>query len=141
MSPNLNVRLEVVKSFSLRLPPRKTTVARIVTRRLDLWLYPIDGYTYAHLARGLAGDYPLTRQLAALSAAQRWQGSVDELAERFVATSAERVAMVLDDLRTLGSGPTVVVEGPQLFPDMVAPALVTPEHGLWLLPTAGLPGR
>lgn len=43
--------------------------------------------------------------------------------------------MVLDDLRTLGSGPTVVVEGPQLFPDLVAPALVTPEHGLWLLPT------
>ena len=43
--------------------------------------------------------------------------------------------MVLADLHDLGPGPTVVAEGPQLFPDLVAPLMQTPEHGLWLLPT------
>ena len=51
------------------------------------------------------------------------------------AVAAERLEMVLADLRDLGPGPTIVAEGPQLFPDLIAPLMQTPEHGLWLLPT------
>jgi hypothetical protein len=40
--------------------------------------------------------------------------------------------MVLADLRDVGPGPTVVAEGPQLFPDMNRPLMQTPEHRLWL---------
>jgi hypothetical protein len=43
--------------------------------------------------------------------------------------------MILDDVRALGDGPTVLIEGPQLFPDLVAPLLESPDHGLWLLPS------
>lgn len=114
----------------------KTTVARTVARRLDLRLYPVDGYTYAHLARAAAGGYPLHAEVAAMTPEQRWAGTPAELAARFVASSAERVKMICEDLLALGSGPTVVVEGPQLFPDLVAPVLESREHGLWLLPTA-----
>jgi hypothetical protein len=113
----------------------KTTIARVVTRRLDLRLYPVDGYTYAHAERGKHGGFPLNRAVAEMTPEQRWAGTPAELAERFAAAAAERLEMILADLRDLGPGPTVVAEGPQLFPDLIAPLMQTPEHGLWLLPT------
>jgi hypothetical protein len=113
----------------------KTTLARVLVRRLDLRLYPIDGYTYAHAERSKRGGFPLTRASAEMTAEQRWARSPAELAEWFAAVAAERLAMVRADLNDLGPGPTIVAEGPQLFPDLIAPLMQTPEHGLWLLPT------
>ncbi|MGD0701489.1 MAG: hypothetical protein ABSA02_16595 [Trebonia sp.] len=113
----------------------KTTVALAVCRRLDLRLYPVDSYTYAHARRAESGAYPLMRAVNAMTPAQRQEGTPAELAELFTATSAERLTMILDDVRALGDGPTILVEGPQLFPDYVAPLLGAPEHGLWLLPS------
>ena len=113
----------------------KTTLARVLTRRLDLRLYPIDGYTYAHVERSKRGGFPLTRASAEMMPEQRWHAAPADLAERFAAVAAERLEMILADLRDLGPGPTVVAEGPQLFPDLIAPLMQTPKHGLWLLPT------
>lgn len=113
----------------------KTTIARVLTRRLDLRLYPVDGYTYGHAERSRRGGFPLTRAAAELTPQQRWDNTPAELAERFAAVAAERLELVLADLRDLGPGPTVVAEGPQLFPDLIAPLMQTAEHGLWLLPT------
>lgn len=113
----------------------KTTVARAVVRRLDLRLYAVDGHTYVHAARSQSGEFPLNRALTAMTAQQRWQRSPAELAETFAAHSAERLPLILADLRDLGPGPTIVAEGPQLFPDLIAPLMQTAAHGLWLLPT------
>ncbi len=113
----------------------KTTIARVVTRRLDLRLYPVDGYTYAHAERSKQGGFPLNRAIAEMTQGQRWARTPAELAEWFAAVAAERLEMILADLRDLGPGPTVVAEGPQLFPDLIAPLMQTPVHGLWLLPT------
>jgi len=113
----------------------KTTIARVLARRLDLRLYPVDGYTYAHLERSKRGGFPLNKAVAEMTPEQRWDPAPAELAERFAAVAAERLEMVLADIRDLGPGPTVVAEGPQLFPDLVAPLMPTAEHGLWLLPT------
>jgi hypothetical protein len=113
----------------------KTTIARVLSRRLDLRLYPIDGYTYAHAERSKDGGFPLNRAVAEMTLEQRWDGTPAELAERFAAGAAERLAMVIADLHDLGPGPTIVAEGPQLFPDLIAPLMQTPEHGMWLLPT------
>ncbi len=113
----------------------KTTIARVVTRRLDLRLYPVDGYTYAHAERSKQGGFPLNRASAEMTPEQRWSRTPAELAGWFAAVAAERLAMILADLRDLGPGPTVVAEGPQLFPDLIAPLMTTSEHGLWLLPT------
>jgi cytidylate kinase len=44
----------------------KTTIARVLCRRLDLRLYPIDGYTYAHAERSKGGGFPLNRAAAEL---------------------------------------------------------------------------
>jgi hypothetical protein len=113
----------------------KTTVALAVARRLDLRLYPVDGYTYAHARRAESGAYPLAQAVNAMTPAQRQEGTPTELAKRFTSTSAERLTMIVDDVRALGDGPTILVEGPQLFPDLVAPLLGSPGHGLWLLPS------
>jgi hypothetical protein len=113
----------------------KTAIARVVTRRLDLRLYPVDGYTYAHAERSKRGGFPLNQAAAAKTAEQRWSASPAELAESFAAVAAERLELILADLRGLGPGPTILAEGPQLFPDLIAPLMQTPEHGLWLLPT------
>lgn len=113
----------------------KTTIARVLSRRLDLRLYPVDGYTYAHAERSKRGGFPLNRAVVEMTPPQRWEGTPAELAERFAAGAAERLEMVIADLRDLGPGPTVVAEGPQLFPDLIAPLMQTAEHGMWLLPT------
>jgi hypothetical protein len=113
----------------------KTTIARVLTRRLDLRLYPVDGHTYAHVERSQHGDFPLNRASAEMTQEQRWSRTPAELAEWFAAVAAERLTMILADLRDLGPGPTIVAEGPQLFPDLIAPLMQTTEHGLWLLPT------
>ena len=113
----------------------KTTIARVLTRLLDLRLYPVDGYAYAHGERSKRDGFPLNRAVAEMTPEQRWDRTPAELAEWFAAVAAERLEMVLADLRGLGPGPTVATEGPQLFPDLIAPLMQTPEHGLWLLPT------
>jgi hypothetical protein len=113
----------------------KTTIARVVTRRLDLRIYPVDGYTYAHSERAKHGDFPLNRAAAAMSPEERWSRSPADLAEWFAAVAAERLELILADMRDLGPGPTIVAEGPQLLPDLVAPLMQTAGHGLWLLPT------
>src|ERR1700735_4062985 len=76
----------------------KTTVARAVTRRLDLRLYPVDAYTYEHAGRNAAGHYPQHQKFTAMSPAQQWLADPRELAETFTAISAERLEMVYDDL-------------------------------------------
>jgi hypothetical protein len=113
----------------------KTTIARVLARRLDLRLFPVDGYTYVHAERSKRGGFPLNRASAEMTPEQRWARTPAELAEWFAAVAAERLEMILADLRDLGPGATVVAEGPQLFPDLIAPLMQTPQHGLWLLPT------
>ena len=112
----------------------KTTVARVLTRRLDLRLYPVDAYTYEHARRAAAGDFPVSAALAAMPAQERWQRPPAELTAAFVAAAAERLALIRADVAALGPGPTIVVEGPQLFPDLIAPVLASAGHGCWLLP-------
>jgi hypothetical protein len=114
----------------------KTTAARWAALRLDLRFYPVDGHNYAHAARAGAGGYPLTHAVSNQDPAEIWRQDAATLAESFAAVSAERVQMVGEDLRALGPGPAVIVEGPQLFPDLVAGLMRTDRHGLWLLPTA-----
>jgi hypothetical protein len=114
----------------------KTTAARRAALRLDLRFYPLDGHTYVHVSRAASGGYPETLAVSRQSAADMWAQDAASLAELFAAVSAERLRMACDDLRALGPGPTVVVEGSQLFPSLVAGLMRSRRHGLWLLPTA-----
>ena len=113
----------------------KTTVARAVAGRLDLRLYHVDFRGFDHVARMVDGTSPRTRAFNAMPYDDRWLREPAVLAEEFLAISAERMPLVLADLAALGPGATVLVEGPQLLPDLVAPLLGSTGVALWMLPT------
>jgi hypothetical protein len=108
----------------------KTSVARAISRRDDVELYAADARGYAHLARSTGSDRP------AETPDERWLvPTPEELVERFLAASARRFLLVLEDLAALASGTLVVAEGPTLLPDLVHPHLASPAHALVLVPT------
>ncbi len=111
----------------------KTTIARTLAHRYDLALYAVDARAYDHHGRLLARR---TADQPAESYDERWlTPSVDTLVQRFVDAATETFPLIVDDLGRLGGDVLVVVEGPQLFPELVAPLLGDPARGLWLLPT------
>ena len=119
----------------------KTTLARAVAGRLDLRLYHVDAYGYDHVARMARRYFPRTQAFTAMTYDERWLRAPEVLAEEFLAISAERMSLIVDDLRALGRGATILVEGPQLLPGLVAPLLDSAGAALWLLPTEGFSRR
>ena len=113
----------------------KTTLVRAAAGLLDLRVYHVDAYGYEHVRRAAGGSFPRTQAFNAMSYDDRWLRAPEVLAEDFLAVSGERMPLVIDDLGALGPGATVLAEGPQLLPDLVAPLLGGPDAALWLLPT------
>jgi dephospho-CoA kinase len=104
----------------------KSTIAGRLARELDLALHPVDAYTYDHLERlGHLGP-PLDDVLASGAVAA---------ADEFERTSALRLPVVMDDVRTAHvAGVPTLVEGPQLHPR--AAAMWSPIGAIWLVTTA-----
>ena len=106
----------------------KSSIARELVHRFDLVLYATDAHTWEHRRRRGAPDLA--------SGDDRWLWTLaEELARQFFSSSDEVLPLILDDLDALRDGPLVLAEGPQLFPELVAPHLASPRHGLWLMPT------
>lgn len=106
----------------------KSSIARELVHRFDLVLYATDAHTWEHWRRRGAPELR--------SGDCRWlRTSPEELARQFVSGSDEVFPLILEDLGALRDGPLVLAEGPQLFPELVAPHLASPGHGLWLMPT------
>jgi hypothetical protein len=92
----------------------KTTAARTVARRYDLWLYAVDARTYAHAeAMGV--------RALEMTPDELWLDRTPEhMAHDFEAEARERFALILDDLRSLpADGAPALVEGPQLLPELL----------------------
>ena len=107
----------------------KSSVARALARRFDLQLYNVDHRTWVHEARMPATEF------GALSMDERWvQPSPERMLDWFVNTSRHRFRLVLEDLRDLPGSPSVIVEGPQLFPTSVSAVLSDPDQALFLIP-------
>jgi 2-phosphoglycerate kinase len=104
----------------------KTTNGRAVARKYDLRFYSLDSYTLDHHRNRVRPDeHPALHSFDTLSVEELWvETNGREIADRFEAASGERFAFVLDDLRALPRDAPILVEGPQLLPDLVAP-LVT----------------
>ncbi len=94
----------------------KTTAARAVTRRYDLWLYSLDSRTYAHAEL-------MNLRALAMTADELWiERTPEQMADDFEAEARDRFRLVLDDLRAFpDDGAPVLVDGPQLLPDLVGP--------------------
>ncbi|GAA4986245.1 hypothetical protein [Actinopolymorpha pittospori] len=113
----------------------KTTISRAIAYRFDLAWYRVDAHGYAHRDRLIAiGE--LSADAAAETHDQRWlEPTPEDLAIRFIEGAEREFPLILEDLRTMAADIAVIVEGPQLFPQLVAPYLSDPGWGLWLLPT------
>lgn len=91
----------------------KTTAARAFAAEHDLWLYCLDARSYEHAAKLPADDLTLD---------ERWVDTTpDALADWFEEYSRQRFPLVLADLAEIpDDGAPVLVEGPQLLPELVA---------------------
>ena len=94
----------------------KTTAARAIARRYDIHLYSLDSRTYAH-AEAMAVP------ALAMSAGELWlERTPEQMADDFEAEARLRFRLVLADLSALpDDGAPVLVDGPQLLPDLVGP--------------------
>jgi hypothetical protein len=101
----------------------KSTLAWRLSRANDLPLHPVDLWTYDHVDR-LPAHESLDQQLAA---------GPDAAADAFESHSADRLRLVLADIRAreLGEVP-VIVEGPQLMPGFAD--RLPSGWAVWLLP-------
>lgn len=103
----------------------KTTAARALARRHDLRLYSFDAYNFAHAPR-------LPKETRTLD--EIWVDMTpDELADWFEQKSRERFPLVVADLRELEDEAPVIVDGPQLLPELVAPLAASPHHVLYVV--------
>jgi hypothetical protein len=100
----------------------KTTIARELARAEDLPLHPVDLWTYDHVGR-MPPQRPLEEDLA---------DGPEVAADAFQRIGRLRLELVLEDVRDreLGDVPAVV-EGPQLYPSMIAEGV---QAAVWLLP-------
>jgi hypothetical protein len=105
----------------------KTTAARRVARRHELWLYSIDARTWKHAE---------AMQVPALtmSADELWlDRSPEQMAKDFLDEAAGRFALIQAEVEAIpDDGAPVLVEGPQLRPGVV------PEPSLFVIASPAL---
>jgi 2-phosphoglycerate kinase len=113
----------------------KTTNGRAVARRFDLRFYALDSYTLDHHRnRVRPEEHPALASFDRLSVEELWVNTTgEEIADRFEAACRERFAFVLDDVRSLPRDAPILVEGPQLLPELVAPLLEHTDQALYLV--------
>lgn len=113
----------------------KTTNGRAVARTFDLRFYALDSYTLDHHRnRVRPAEHPGLAWFDSHSVEEIWvQTPGAEIADRFEAASRERFPFVLDDLLALPSDAPILVEGPQLLPELVAPLLGHEDQALYLV--------
>jgi dephospho-CoA kinase len=103
----------------------KSSIAWELSRRHGLQLYNIDHRMQGHLARHRRHEF------FDLSLDERWlDADVHTMLRWFVETSRDRLRIVLEDVAALPDVPAVIVEGPQLFPSLIAPLLRAPDQAL-----------
>lgn len=115
----------------------KTTVARLLAERHRWQWYPCDFHEHNHLiARADPERQPAIYAEFQKSVEERWiQPTPEGLFQGVLETNDERLPMILDDLRAMPQRPMILVEGPRLFPKLVAPLLTSPHQAVWLMPT------
>jgi hypothetical protein len=93
----------------------KSTVTRILGARFGMRVFPIDAFWYSHVHRlGELEDEP--------SPDEQWLGMTPaEQAVDFEALTRRRWPLIVADLDALPPDPPVIVEGPQVLPDLIPP--------------------
>jgi hypothetical protein len=97
----------------------KSTAARAVARRHDLWLYAVDARTYAHAEEMQIPALTMTMD-------EMWlDRSPEQMAADFLGEARARFPLIHSEVEAIpDDGAPVLVEGPQLLPGLApGPAL------------------
>jgi hypothetical protein len=107
-----------------------------LAQRYGITSYHVDQHELDHARRRDARRHPAMEAWNARTLDETWVDlPVEELVEATLAYSRERIELIVDDLVALSAHATVVAEGFQLTPEVVAPLLESPRQAVWLLPT------
>jgi hypothetical protein len=91
----------------------KSTVTRVLAARHGLRVFPVDAFWYSHVTRLGELDQEHTP-------GEQWLGMTPaERAADFEALTRRRWPLVVADLAALPPTPPVIVEGPQVLPDLI----------------------
>jgi len=108
----------------------KTTAARAIARRYDVRLYSLDSRTYEH-----AAALPVETR----TPDEIWVDSTAEaLADWFEDMARARFPLVVADLLEIEDAAPIIVDGPQVLPELVAPLLRSPAQALYVFARAEL---
>jgi hypothetical protein len=110
----------------------KTSVARLLSARLGWTLYEYDGRDRPH--ETLLADKPQVR-MAVLNAplVERWVAATpQELFQLALRSFADRMPLVIDDLRALAAGNEriIVAEGFAFTPELIEPLIISTHHAI-----------
>jgi len=113
----------------------KSTAARLLAARYNLTVYLYDRSDQAHIEQ-LAFNDPYYQAFLSQSLDERWvTPEAEALFQRLLRTFADRLPLVLGDLRGFPAGQGIVAEGFGFLPEMIVPLLSRPNQAVWLVPT------
>ena len=114
----------------------KTSIADALAMNYHGAVYHFDRMEPQHIAQTTARNNPELMAFLAMDMDERWlTRPPDEMAHNAMASWLARFPMVLDDLRAMPADTPIFAEGPGLFPECVAPLLVSPHQAIWLVTT------
>lgn len=114
----------------------KSTITRRLAAAYGMRTYLTDDVLRDHHRRSTAEDSPFLAEFAAMGMDDRWLNrSPETMLETFHWFRGEGFELIVDDLRSLPSGPPVIADGFRLLPHLVEPLLTRPQQAVWLIPT------
>jgi hypothetical protein len=113
----------------------KTSIARSLGDRFHLPVYHYGREDAAQVER-LAQSVPEVRRFQEASLEERWvQTTPQRMFEFLMLSFSHRFELVLESLVQTPGAQLLIVEGFGLLPELLKPALSSPNQALWLAPT------
>ncbi len=119
----------------------KTAVAKRLAAVHGLRVYHCDEAFEEHRRRARPDLHPGFCRLMDLSARELWSLPADEQVRSLLAFYDDGLQMILEDLRDLTAGGSVLVEGTGLLPARIATLAASPRQALFLISTPGFRRR
>jgi 2-phosphoglycerate kinase len=115
----------------------KTSVSSLLSVRLGWTLYEYDSHDHSHY-RVLKKKAQDSLSFLNASIVERWVNATpQELFQLALRSFADRMPLVIDDLRALAtaSDKVIVAEGLAFTPELIEPLITNAHQAIWLTPT------
>ncbi len=113
----------------------KSTICERLAEKYGLTYYCVDSHYEEYLARADGARHPNAVRARTLTWNEAFLRPVPELVQYEIDFYHELIEFIVEDLMHLSNARPVIAEGAALLPELVAPYLSDPRHGLWVVPT------